>query len=177
MISIRILNSDNAPEFRELRLMALTHDPDSFLNTIERETSWPVERYSSDLWYSQMNFPFGYYGAWSGTTLVGYIKVAASGLVKQRHVAFLYNLYVCPKHRHQKVGSTLIHEVLSILKKHQVEYVYITCIASNTSALAFYHQIGFIQTGMIPHCVKWNGRYDDEVQMCLELSTSDGQKS
>lgn len=168
-ISIRPLTSQDAAEFKKLRIMALTRDPQAFLNTLERETNWPVERYSSDIWYSQSGSPFGYYGAWMGTSLAGYVKVTASGLVKQKHVAFLYNLYVSPDFRNQKVASTLFSHVVNSLKKHEVECIYASCIASNELALLFYQKMGFEKVGIQPKCVKWNGMYDDEVSLYLEL--------
>lgn len=168
-ISIRLLTSQDAPEFRKLRIVALTHDPQAFLNTLERETNWPVERYSSDIWYSQMESPFGYYGAWICTALAGYVKVTASGLAKQKHIAFLYNLYVSPDFRNQKVASTLLSQVMKNLKDYHIEAVYVSCIASNTRALHFYERMGFQKVGIQPKCVKWNGTYDDEINLFLEL--------
>lgn len=169
-ISIRPLTSQDAPEFRKLRIVALTRDPQAFLNTLEKETNWPVERYSSDIWYSQMETPFGYYGAWVGTLLAGYVKVSASGLAKQKHVAYLYNLYVSPDFRNQKVATTLFSHVINNLKQNQIESVYVSCIASNTQALRFYQRQGFQQVGIQPKCVKWNDTYDDEVNLFLDLS-------
>jgi ribosomal protein S18 acetylase RimI-like enzyme len=169
VIKIRLLTSDDAAAYQKLRLIALSHDPDAFLSTLDQEQDWPVQRYSTELWYAQTEAPFGYYGAFYEDALVGYIRILSTGLQKQKHAAFLYNLYVSPEHRHQKIASSMLEHILKRLREADIEYLYLSCVSSNAQALAFYHQSGFIEVGRQPKAIKWNGQYFDHMELYREV--------
>jgi len=169
MISIRPLTTNDATTYQQLRLKALQKDGQAFLNTIESEQTFSPNRYITEILYAHQTHPYGYYGAFDDETLIGYVQIAPSGLDKQKHVAFIYNLYISPEYRSQGIATQLTTYVIELLKKHQLELLLVNCVASNTSACRFYEKVGFEKYATRPQSVKWNDEYDSEVEFALKL--------
>jgi RimJ/RimL family protein N-acetyltransferase len=169
--SIRLLTGADAPAYQALRIAALQQNPESFLATHEVESHRPPEFFTRELDYANHLPMYGYYGIFLDQTLVGYIQVDGVNLPKQRHIAFLYNLYISHDHRRKGLAATLCKHVLRELENQtNVELVFGACAAKNKSALAFYHQFGFRRCGIKPRAIKWQDEYDDEVDLVLELA-------
>jgi ribosomal protein S18 acetylase RimI-like enzyme len=170
-LSFRILTPDDAEKYRELRLAALTHDPQSFLATLEFEQQHSTEFFQRELAGAASHPCFGYHGVWHGDELLGYAQIETSYLPKQRHIAFLYNVYIAHTARRQGLAKKLTAEIFSRLQQETaVELVYVAYNSSNTGARDFYHSLGFKRCGIKPQAIKWQGVYDDEVEMVLKLN-------
>lgn len=172
---IHLLTEADAPEYHRLRLQALQTDPQAFLSTWENESTkhdsdfaWELESY----YHPPL---FGYYGIFDQTEkqekLIAFVQLGSSYLVKQKHVAFIYNLYIDPNHRHQGVGQQLFDHIFQAIQQHdqQIERIFLSCNALNKPAIRFYQKIGFKRCGIKPRSVKWNGVYDDEIEMVMVL--------
>lgn len=170
-MTIRLLTSADAPAYQLLRLQALQTDPQAFLSTFETESikhdkdfAWEVENFYHPPLY-------GYYGVFDLISdqekLIAFVQLGSSYLVKQKHIGFIYNLYIHPDYRHQTVGPQLFIHVFQAIQKYepQIERLFLSCNATNKPAINFYKKIGFKRCGIKPKSVKWNGVYDDEVEM------------
>jgi RimJ/RimL family protein N-acetyltransferase len=162
----RLLTGQDGADYQILRLRSLQTNPEAFLSTYESEANKHEISFCNELDYAYSPPYFGYYGCFEGERLIGFCLIQQSYLNKQDHVAFLYNLYVDPLFRGQKVATTLIAEVINQLSKHEhIERLFLTCTAKNKVAVKFYKNIGFKRCGIRPRSVKWDGAYDDEVEM------------
>lgn len=170
-LTFRALTPTDAEVYRELRLAALTHDPDSFLATLEFEQKHTLDFFERELAAAASHPCFGYHGVFEADQLVGYAQIETSYLPKQRHIAFFYNLYIAHIARRRGLGKQLCGHVLHLLKKETaVELVFLAYNSSNTAARDFYKSLGFKRCGIKPRAIKWQNHYDDEVEMVLELS-------
>lgn len=166
---IRRLGVADAAAYQQLRLKALELDGAAFLASLEREKQKGQFEFGQELEYARSSGYLGYYGAHLADQLVGYCHVSQSFLPKQDHVLFLYNLYVSRTARGKHIGQTLLAHVFEIGKSNGAELVYASCNSSNATALAFYARVGFVECGRKPRSVKWDGQYDDEVELVKEL--------
>lgn len=162
-----LLTPADAEAFRWLRIYALEHNPDAFLADLASEESKSVARFSQEIAFSCLQQPFGYYGCVVAGKLVGYVQISTSGLAKQQHVAFLYNLFFHPEYRGQGLARGLVNHVTEILRQHGCEQIFASCLASNTTAFQFYQKLGFSEYGRRRRSVKWHNQYDDELELVL----------
>lgn len=170
MSEIRLLTSADAPAYRALRLKALQTNPESYLATHENESQKSADSFAWEMRQWTQPPVSGYYGLFLEGQLIGYAQLDQMFLPKQRHIAFLYNLYVDPDHRGQGHATRLVEHLSTLAReKAQIERLYITCNRRNTAAQALYHKLGFRQHGIREKSVKWQGEYDDEVEMVKEI--------
>lgn len=169
--TIRLLSAADADAFQRVRLSALEENPEAFLSVLADEQQKATNRFAQELTYSSLIAPFGYYGCFIDTQLVGYVLISSTFLGKQRHAAFLYNLYFDPAYRHQGLASQLLQFTLKLLREEQIEWLYASCISVNQAAQAFYQRMGFVEYGRRPSSVKDNGAYADEVELALKITS------
>jgi RimJ/RimL family protein N-acetyltransferase len=164
--SIRMLTKADGPVYQELRLESLQVSPEAFLSLYETEVKLHEGIFADHLDWSYHPPYFGYFGIFLDETLAGYIQVNRTYLDKQNHMVILNNLYIGQNFRNQGFATVLVEHVLSLLVNHEhIERVYLSCLAKNTAALRFYKKLGFRRYGVRTRAVKWQGVYDDEIEM------------
>ncbi len=172
-MNIRLLTGQDGADYQILRLRSLQTNPEAFLSTYEAEAAKHEISFSNELHYAYSPPYFGYYGCFEGERLIGFCLVQQSYLNKQDHVAFLYNLYIDPMFRGQKVATQLLAHAINQLSHHEsVERLFLTCTAKNKIAIKFYKNAGFHRCGIRPRSVKWAGAYDDEIEMVKILNSN-----
>lgn len=166
----KILTSQDAFEYRRLRLEALAQNPDNFLCTLESEQNRQLENFERDLEGANFQPIYGYHGIFQDDKLMGYVQIDTSFLPKQRHLAFLYSLYISIDARRQGLAKKLCQHIFSLLKTQtQVELVYLSYNGRNAIGKAFYQSLGFKRFGVKVDAIKWQNQYDDEVEAVLDL--------
>lgn len=163
---IRLLTKSDAHAYQAMRLLSLQTDPAAFLSTFEAESKLHDSAFADHLDWAYHPPSFGYFGLFIDDELAGYMQTSKNFLEKQVHIASLYNLYVAPKFRNQGVAKKLITHVLRILQEEDhIERVFLSCTAKNPNAYHFYRHLGFQRIGVKVKAIKWNGQYDDEIEM------------
>jgi len=169
MTSIRLLQAHDVIPYHRLRLQAVASDPHAYLSTVEVETAKPLQYFSTELMFASLKAPFGYYGLFNDDTLIGYIQLGTTGLAKQSHIAYFYNLYLDPHFRGQQLATQLCETVIAQAQAAGLERIFAVSLAANQPALNFYHSLGFQNCGRRSQSVKWHDTYDDEVELVKVL--------
>jgi ribosomal protein S18 acetylase RimI-like enzyme len=175
-VSISRLSAHDAQQFMELRLLALQTDPDAYLSTFESESGKTTDDFARELEYAKGLGYLGYYGVWSSgqddssdRLLIGYCQIATTFLAKQEHVLMIHNLYVKQDFRGRGLAKKLIDYLLGLAKTRGIEVAFLSCNGSNVVALDFYKKCGFVECGRKPKSLKWQGKFDDEVELWREV--------
>jgi ribosomal protein S18 acetylase RimI-like enzyme len=171
MDNIRLLNSDDAQNFRNLRIDSLKFDPDSWLSSMEEESDLPLSAFANRIRYATSAPIYGYYGYFKDNNLVAYAQVSPSSWNKKKHIATLYDVCVDKNIRRQAVGSKLIKFIVAQAKKTAgLEKLNLFVTSNNIGAAKFYESTGFVKTAIFPESVKEeNGSYQDEYLYVLDL--------
>lgn len=64
--------------------------------------------------------------------------------------ADVMNLAVAPEGRRQKIATTLLTELTTLLHRQGAESLFLEVRASNSPAISLYHGFGFVQVGRRP---------------------------
>ncbi|MFX1570475.1 MAG: GNAT family N-acetyltransferase [Promethearchaeota archaeon] len=80
------------------------------------------------------------------------------------HVAVI-GTFVLPSWREKGIGRQLTQYVFNFARNHSYEKIVIYVRASNSGAITFYKNLGFIQKGILKLQVKIDDQYDDEIFM------------
>jgi len=169
-VAIYFLTEEDGDDYQRLRLESLQHDADAFLSLYETETQFKPKLFANHLANAFHPPFFGFFGLFVDGMLVGYAQVADNYFEKQRHIANIYNVYISPTQRKKGYAKLLFEYIFDTLKQsQQVERLFLTCTATNTSAYRFYRKLGFQRIGIKKKAIKWEGKYDDEVEMVKVL--------
>ncbi|MFZ5376774.1 MAG: GNAT family N-acetyltransferase [Patescibacteria group bacterium] len=167
---VKRLERSDALAYRALRLKALTIDDDCFLSSFESEKSRSESDFAYELMASCSPPIFGYYGVFLADQLIGYAQIDTAHLAKKAHIALIFNVFVEPSHRGQHIAENLLNYLISQLKTHtQVEQIRLSLRGSNRRAMSLYKKLGFKIWSINKKSVKWQEKYDDEIEMCLEI--------
>src|SRR5205085_7819403 len=99
---IRALGPADAAAYRELRIRALREHPEAFGRTPEEVATVDViaQQFRADADSEEELMV----GAFDGERLVGVAGCHRERAIKQRHVAFLWGIYVAPEQRRSGLG-------------------------------------------------------------------------
>jgi ribosomal protein S18 acetylase RimI-like enzyme len=169
-VAIRFLDRKDGAEYQRLRLESLQQNASAFLTLHDTEAQLKQELFTNHLVNSYHPPYFGFLGIFIDELLVGYAQVSDSVFEKQRHIADIYNVYISPTFRKRGLALLLFRFIFDLLKhSNHIERVFLTCTASNTSALNFYDKLGFERFGIRHNAIKWQGVYDDQIELVKVL--------
>lgn len=168
--SVRRLGVADAAPYRALRLRALREEPDAFLvSPEEEEETTPAEieaRFAGD-WADADD---GVLGAFRDGALVGTVGFFREALVRTRHRAVIWGMYVAPEARGGGLGRALLDAALAALAAAGgLEQVHLTATTTNAPALALYRSAGFVSEGVSRRAMKLGDRYVDEEMLVRDL--------
>lgn len=160
-MEIRRLAQENAADaalYRDIRLEALTANPEAFGSTFEIENaqtlSWFVDRLGAST----------VLGAFRDMKLVAIAGFAVHQGQKCAHKGSLWGMYVRPGSRGTGIGSQLVEAILDLARQH-VELIQLTVVRDNVQAWRLYTRLGFVDYGLERNALKQDGRYYDEILM------------
>ncbi len=163
MYLFRRLSAADRADFRALRQVALTVDPDDFMVTAGEELAIPrlaieeaVER------PGRGNFFIGAF-ADPHAELAGMVGLVTSDLLKTRHCGRVTSLFVHPAHRRRGVARMLLPTLLDQAAQDHLRAVRLEVVAGNRAAIALYESLGFISYGREPAAYRLGDRVEDRV--------------
>lgn len=166
-MDIRLLTSEDAVQYRALRLKSLQENPEAFLVTYDSEVSKPIEDTQHKLQLSSSRFTLG---CFDQQELVGMVTFIREQHLKTMHKGNIYAMYVSPACRGQKIGKALIKELVQKASALEgLEQIGLTVISGNRAAKQLYTSLGFTVCGFEKNALKYKGQYWDEERMVLEL--------
>ncbi|MFH1958876.1 MAG: GNAT family N-acetyltransferase [Patescibacteria group bacterium] len=168
-VLIKRLDENDALAYKKIRLLALQTNPEAFLSTLDAEYHKSQASFIYELSVAYQNPVWGYYGLFINNKIIGFCQVSKSYLAKQKHIAFLYNLYLNPDYRSKGYAKKLVNFILEKIKTQNIERIFISYLAKNKSVRGFYDHLDFKQCGVKEKAAKNNNEYDDEVEMVLEI--------
>lgn len=164
MIKIRLLNDNDAEEYKEKRIEALQNHPEAFSSSVEEELEYSIEVHASRL--RAVNAYT--IGAFEEDKLVGVVTLVTEIKRKLKHRSDIFALYVTPQVRRHGVGKQLMNAAIEKAKEiGGVEQVYLTVSSNNIAAKNLYESIGFKMIGSDPRAMKIGNAYIGEDLMAL----------
>ena len=154
VVETRMLRADQWPEWRSLRLQALTDAPSAFGSSLSDWIDATDERWRSRL----RDVPLNVVATLDGET-VGQVS-AVNG--SSSHSVELISMWVAPTSRGVGVGDALINTVIDWAEGQTASVVSLSVKASNLPARRLYERNLFMVDGV--------GDEDDEVRMARPLS-------
>jgi ribosomal protein S18 acetylase RimI-like enzyme len=167
---IRPFGPADAVAFRALRLRGLRDHPEAFGRSPEEIDSVEAiaARFRAD---ADAGFELDFVlGAFDGDTLVGVAGCHRERLVKHRHTALIWGMYVAPEHRGGLGRRLLVAAVARARAWTELESLWLDVTTINTGARALYASCGFRTVAIRPRTLKVGDRYYDEELMMLDLA-------
>lgn len=167
---IRALTPQDAPAFQALRLRGLKESPEAFASSYEEEVGTPIEEIERRL---QTKSDSVILGAFQGSELCALVGLQRESMAKLAHKSFIWGLYVAPKAQGRGVGAQILNHALfhaaAVLGTRQVNLGVST---KNSSAIALYKKLGFVEYGLERGCLLVGGVLQDEYQMVCHVASA-----
>jgi len=90
-------------------------------------------------------------------------------LIKERHKATIYGMYVAPRQRRQGVGRRLLERAIKQARRLKVRQLRLAVTTENRAAIALYQKAGFVEYGVEKNALRIGNRFYSETWMALEL--------
>jgi ribosomal protein S18 acetylase RimI-like enzyme len=161
MLTIRNLTADDADDFRRLRRIALEQEPPSFGASLEDDRALdagflPVAFRDPDQ---------AIIGAF-GPGLVGIVGIYRDRLIKARHKAHIWGMYVSPEGRGQGIGKRLMEAAIEWANGQAgVRQIHLVVSSRTPVARRMYQSLGFSVWGTEPAALCINGELVDDEHM------------
>lgn len=163
-MQIRVLESNDANEYRKIRLEALQTNPESFSSSYEEEKDYPLERYEGRLKGGESLT----FGAFFEEQLIGVVTLIFETKNKLRHRANIAAMYVNPNNRKQGIGKGLMLEAINKAKTiNGIEQIYLGVVSTNEAAKKLYNSLGFETYGIDKKALKVDKTYFDDELMVM----------
>jgi RimJ/RimL family protein N-acetyltransferase len=165
------LTAENAPEYRELMLVAYVQAADAFTSTAEDRAkeplSWWVNRIAAS---SGLGLSFG---AFQEGQLVGTVALEFTAKPKTRHSALLIGMYVQPAVRRLGAGAQLMHAAIGAARSRpELEVLRLTVTEGNEPAIRLCESAGFSAWGTEPRAIRTTSGFKGKVHMPMLLGNA-----
>ena len=159
----------DAPSLKDLRLEALSLHPEVYAVDYEsaarQDLTWWGDRLTERFNDGKEIICI----AESNGELVGMAGIFRGRWPNTIHSATVWGVYVKPEWRGLHIAERLIRLCLSWGKEQGVTIAKIAVIAENTSGLRCYKRCGFVEYGVEPGAILYNGIHHDEVLLALDI--------
>ncbi len=168
---IRKLTINDAATFRELRIKMCADHPEAFGQTPEEVAEMPDDKFAEGMSPSD-KFPEKFVLAYfEGDRLIGSAAFHREESYKERHMGWVWSVYVRPEGRGKGISRMLLEQVIEETRGMDgLEMLTLTVAVTQTSARTLYTSLGFFTFGLVPHGYKLpDGRFIDHEEMMLQL--------
>ena len=173
-VEIRTLTESDTRGFLELKRIALSTDPFSFVASPDEDPPDYPQRVSDRLRTASVANGDVIVGAFA-PELVGIVAITRDAHAKRRHKADLHGMYVRPDCRGRGLGRTLLVEVLRLSSQMpDLETIQLIVATHNREAAALYHRFGFVDVWTELRALKVAERCVDAHHMALTLPAAFG---
>lgn len=171
---LRRLGPADLSAYKTLRDDSLRQHPDAFALDLETEHVRSPESYIGRLGLGE---PLGgtfLLGAWDEGKLVGCICCERSTIVKTRHRAESFGLFVRQDCNDRGIGSGLVREMIRVAREAiGLKMITATITATDERVVKLYQDAGFNRYGLLPKALRVVTRhgetYFDKAEMVLML--------
>lgn len=165
-ITIRKLQPQESPLYREVRLACLKNIPQFFGYTYEEEILNPKLKFEAFIESdTREHFMFG---AFDQEKLIGIAGFERMKRQRDRHRGELVQVYVDANYRGQNLGEKLVRRVLEhAFTLAGLEQAQLSVVAGNKTAIALYEKLGFKTFAVQPKYFKVGETYLDQQFMLL----------
>lgn len=168
-IFLRLLQTIDAPAFRELRLRSLAEWPPAFGIPVEEFAATSPEDLDHYLMPGPDQVLFGAFT--EAERLVGIIRYARYRGSNGGHRAYVATFYVDPAFRRRGIGRRLLETALAEARRDpRIRRVNLTVNATQADARRLYAEFGSTECGMEYDAFEARGQYFDEVVMTLPMT-------
>ena len=140
-VLIRPLSTQDLALFRQLRLHALTCDPDAFGRTYALESAWPEARWSESLSKATQGDQ-SVFMAFNHTRSAGMCGAFITDA--DRSVGMIWGMFVDPAVRGSGVAAGLLDAAERFLRQRGASTAIGNVADSNARALSFYRRQGYV---------------------------------
>jgi ribosomal protein S18 acetylase RimI-like enzyme len=165
-IDIRPVTRAGAPAWRALRLEALKNHPLAFMSSYEeavkRDLAFFAERIPEP---DGADVLFGVYVEGELCGCAGFGREPGE---KERHKGFMWGVYLQPALRGRGLGKALVERLLDHARG-QVALVRCSVTTENTAACELYRRMGFVEYGIEPRSLRYEGQDYDEALLVISF--------
>jgi GNAT superfamily N-acetyltransferase len=170
-MNIRKLTVEDSEAFREIRAEMCRLHPEAFAQTPEEVSQMPEDQ-CREWWAPSDVFPEKFVlAAFEGERIMGTAAFRREEMLKERHRAFVWSVYVRPEARGKGISKLLMLQIINEARQMEgIEILSLTVSLPQTSARTLYTSLGFFTTGLVLHGYKLHdGSYIDHEEMMMWL--------
>jgi ribosomal protein S18 acetylase RimI-like enzyme len=166
---IKKLIKHDASHYQQIRLEALSNNPDSFGTMYAEEAMMTIDKFEEKIPPVDNNsFILGCY---ENEDLIGIVALHQESRIKLRHKAYIRSMYVQPKYRKKDIGKLLLNELITRAKAiKEIEILLLDVVTNNLPAKQLYLSFGFQIYGIEKMAYKLNQQYFDLEYMSLAIA-------
>lgn len=169
-LPIRRLGPADLAAYRAIRYRALADHPEAFVSSAEDFAARKDEDVAKALETLAIFAAEAPDGTLAG--IVGFLRETGP---KERHRAWMIQVYVRPDYRGQGVAEALIAHLVDHARHHVIQ-IHLGVWSENVPAIRLYEKLGFSIYGTEPRYLFVNGRYIDEHLMVRFLDKAPGDQ-
>lgn len=151
-MNIRLLNKEDWPAFRMLRLKALSEHPESFGSSFEEESNMSDEAFKTG--FNNCDI----FGAFEANQMVGCGGFFVLSQSKMCHRGVLFSMYCNAQNRNKGIADALVKAIISHAKSRVIQ-LHATVVTTNQAALRLYEKNGFKIYGTEPRSLKMGNQF------------------
>ncbi len=159
--AVRQLAAPDAAAFRALHLEALQAHPAAFAAAYEEECGLPLSEFRSRLESLTV------FGGFVDGALAGIATLQRQPLLKRRHVAMLWGMYVKEERRGSGLAVVILQAVIDRAER-EVDQLELYVAVGNERASRFYRGLGFEPYGVMRRSLRVQG-VDHDAEMMVRI--------
>jgi len=162
-MNIRPLVPEDLQQYRRSRLTALREHPESFCSSHERESQFSDARFLERMAIAEGQMILGYF---LNDELVGTLGIGRLENEAERHICFVWGMYVSAERGGQGIGRALLTEAFREVEAVDgVSQLNLSVIENNVRAMKLYEALGFESYGHESNALVVNGKSYGEIFM------------
>jgi RimJ/RimL family protein N-acetyltransferase len=164
-ITIRLASQEDSAALLDVRLESLTLQPEAFAADIGIITADGVGALEKLITENGMTQAGCISLACTDTELIGLAGITRGHWPKTRHFGVLWGVYVKPAWRGFHICEAILNEVIKWVTENDMSVIYLGVTVSEKSAIRCYSRCGFMEYGIEPKAIFYNGIYYDQILM------------